>query len=988
MDASFVAEDRFDLSLLPDGPADAPGPELEERIMRTLQADGFIEGKTRPSLPRWSWAWVVILIAAVAAAAGGVALLVSELSSGGSSGGSSAGEALPGDPDGSLEGREGRVPATSANRPASDDKNATVSPADLQREFALPNELTPTGELILEGQVLDPDGLPVAGAKVTLNSIPTRSTLSDPSGLFSFGGLAEGVHWVFARRGSLVGGAIGFDLDADSRPLVLRMRAGTEVQFLIADASSGDPVKGARIELRDGAVRNEFSDQAGSAVFTGVAGPNGEVAISAAGYARHFELIPVPASSPNPIQIRVELGRGANVSGTVVDADGRGVPGARVLAKAVSRRAALSPLRRSAVFTDAQGRFTFDALTPDLYRFTGEHPDHATGVSRSRRIEAGRPVDDIRVQLGAATRMTGAVLDAAGGPVPFAYVRYAPAKQAGGGMLNRSKGGTVASTHADARGEFEFTGVPLAQLQVVAMDTSRFSEPIAVDTRPGVPVIGLRLVLSGGGRIAGRVVDAQGAPVPDVAVAVRAWSEGQTLQRARLLKPYSETLTDGGGGFAFDGLVEGTYTIAASWSPGQVNFHFESPTTVKTGDEDVNLTLSQPGGLEGRVVFADGSSPGRFQVAFKYQNSYYPFADPEGRFSIQPIDAGEVELTISGDSFATLAGISAMVRPGEVTDLGEIQVCPGRTIHGRVLGPQGQPVAGARVVCGSSLSSDGTSLIPRWNQRRYPEQQHQTRSDVDGRYRIVGLGPAGGVVMAEHGDLGRSLPVKIGPGEDIRQVDLTLVAFGSLEGRVTNNSKPEPVALVFVTHKDRPGHDVEVMTDSDGRYVITRLAAGQRVVYAKPLWLQGGAASKQVTVRPGEQVVVDFDLEYGQGVLRLTVQPLPGSDLSRTWVWMFPGQALASDGAQLKAALARVESKQMNQCDPGKACEFRNLLPGDYSLCAMPFSGDMDDPVLFAKVRAAFDQLQVICQLQRITSDEEPHTAVMNLPGMDPSVLE
>src|SRR5690606_40105670 len=106
----------------------------------------------------------------------------------------------------------------------------------------------------------------------------------------------------------------------------------------------------------------------------------------------------------------------------------------------------------------------------------------------------------VRIQFDAAARLTGRVVDGAGGPAPWAAVRVARATGGGG---NRE-------ALADEDGRFDIDGLPRAKMDVVAVAETASSKVVAVDL--AAPPEELTLTLDVAGQIGGTVVDGAGEP--------------------------------------------------------------------------------------------------------------------------------------------------------------------------------------------------------------------------------------------------------------------------------------------------------------------------------------------------------------------------------------------------------------------------------------------------------------------------------------------
>src|SRR2546423_14583815 len=78
---------------------------------------------------------------------------------------------------------------------------------------------------------------------------------------------------------------------------------------------------------------------------------------------------------------------------------------------------------------------------------------------------------------------------------------------------------------------------------------------------------------------------------------------------------------------------------------------------------------------------------------------------------------------------------------------------------------------------------------------------------------------------------------------------------GTVAGRVTDQANGQPLVGARVTIM---GTSLIAQTNAEGRYTLSRVPGGQLTVRASAVGY--GAASRVVTVNPGETVVVDLAL--------------------------------------------------------------------------------------------------------------------------------
>jgi hypothetical protein len=167
----------------------------------------------------------------------------------------------------------------------------------------------------------------------------------------------------------------------------------------------------------------------------------------------------------------------------------------------------------------------------------------------------------------------------------------------------------------------------------------------------------------------------------------------------------------------------------------------------------------------------------------------------------------------------------------------------GVPIEGRVLDPEGQPVAGATVLATDSPRSIRSELKP-----------FAVTTDADGRYRTWQCAPGRWYVVAVKPGHGPGMTLVNVAGTDLLQVDLRLTRPKPLTVRVTD-PEGQPIAGAWVlpdTWRGFRGLGVNLHTDATGRAVWPDAPEGD------PLDLYVGArgyrraGEQMVTVQPGE----------------------------------------------------------------------------------------------------------------------------------------
>jgi protocatechuate 3,4-dioxygenase beta subunit len=198
-----------------------------------------------------------------------------------------------------------------------------------------------------------------------------------------------------------------------------------------------------------------------------------------------------------------------------------------------------------------------------------------------------------------------------------------------------------------------------------------------------------------------------------------------------------------------------------------------------------------------------------------------------------------------------------------------ITVERGVTVTGRVLDPDGKPVAGATVA--PALTGSGNSLTG--------DTRFSVETGDDGKFQVV-LPASGGReynLIAHDGKFGQWRtwangvlpPFRTQPGEVVRDVVIRLTRPATVRGRVTDaNGRPVSSREVRASAADRLEnryYDPTVTTADNGSYELRFIRPGEHFIQVAPFWLDARQAaeetSRMLTLTPGElKEGVDFRL--------------------------------------------------------------------------------------------------------------------------------
>lgn len=834
----------------------------------------------------------------------------------------------------------------------------------------------PRGELRLEGQVIDETEAPVGGVTVVMSSNPPRQTTTEADGGFAFDALVGRPYTLVARGQGKVAGPVTAQLTATSDPVVLKLRAAPKLTVSVS-GTDGQPLDGATVELR-GIDDQRETTKGGTAVFATVVPGGYQLAAWADGKARTFQWIQIGDADQ---EAKLTLAAGAPVSGRVVDERGDGIAGARVRFSGASDWSQQASDRHDAAVSGTDGRFELPAMPAGTFRFVATHEDHAPGTSALITLDGKSPRTDVTITLGAGATVRGRVVDAANQGVASARVRIGAIAVNRRAMIFEPP----RQAYTNAAGEFELKGLPRRALAVVALHETGASQTAEIDTTNG-DVKDVVLALDVTGAITGVVVDPQGQPIEGAQVtAGPSFADNRTQVdfSAFRLRGFPQALTDAGGAWKLVGLAPGTYNVTATRPGAQRSFFGGDGVTANTGDTNVKIVLPPAGAVKGKVQLADGSTPPLFTISVGMRSQP---GNGDGTFLLDDLTPRQYELTIRGPTFQSRA-VEVTVEAAKTTDAGTITVEQGRQIAGHVYA-DGRPVAGATVYAGRIVFGNGTSSNAQFGPMGQGTKKDTT--DAEGTFQLSGF-PAGDItIVAEHETIGRSrgmrLPTLL-PGQT--ELVLNLEKFGALTGVLRQGGKPAEGVFVSCQSTTTPGAIYSVASGPDGSYRFDRLAPDIYKVSATLGMPMSGMKfySKQVEVPPGKEVAIDLAVEPGAVTLDVTLKAKTGT-VGVANVYLVSGTVTAATANELGLVMAAAGpgASQWVIVRRGEPARFAEVVPGTYSICAVPYPAEVRGMAAMTYAERHGDSLLASCKPINVNPapDTQAATLVVTLPPFIP----
>ncbi len=749
--------------------------------------------------------------------------------------------------------------------------------------------------------VWDESGDPVSGVAIQTRVAGTvLEVLSDAQGDFQFSQLAAGSYEavvIDAERVS-VESVYPFEVGEGqaSRVPDIRIREGARIIGRVTEHGSGRGVGGAtlRVTAQEGvarelrAPREVESGSDGGYVITGL--PGGTYRVLVSGPPGYFIREPFQVHGQQTVALMVgrgyegvnfTLSKGIVVAGRVHDPKGVPISGAEVTAIAETTE------NISVAETDGEGVFSV-TLPVDGGRME-LHAQKAGYLGEPLFLDSDVLSDttEIELVLSPASTIAGTVVDSLENPRAGATVSLA--------SVEEEKLTTIRTVTTERDGTFLYDFLEAGDYALQSGLFDRSAEGalegpgvLQITLAEGESIQGLRLVLGEDGEsISGRVTDQAGKPFQYAAIS--AWA------RAGMPR-VGYAHSDEGGFYSVPGLPAGEYIMAAQ-AP---RVSADRKRGVAAGSTGVDFVMVEPGVIAGQVLDASTRAPvTTFSFAVRHADEprvvhhlkFRQVQDPEGRFRVEEAGVGENTIFFRAPDHMDADFTVTQVLSGQTTAEQIFTLEPGLTIQGTVSSPDGEALAGVRV-----LAEVGTSPF-------YKVSDARAVTDRNGHFVIRKLEDATYTVVAIHPEF-TSAKVQAHPSSD-RSVNIVLGNGGVVEGSVSVAGVPKADASVSVTSGDQVNKSTR--TDARGEFRLagvlpgTALVRVQTGVHSSPEYRK---QERNVEVREGQSTEVHVDFPEANAYLQGTVYGLDSNPVAADVVLRVhtedgverKGQACGEDG--------------------------------------------------------------------------------------------
>lgn len=754
--------------------------------------------------------------------------------------------------------------------------------------------------------VRDGRGRPAAGAQAWIENDEIPAGVSDPQGRLSLAlpaGKRLAIRFL-AASGDAAESTLLFRAEAASKPVTVDLRSPERMSGRVLSLPDRLPVPGALVWLGRDVSNFARADRAGA--YSLALGSPGPARAAATGFFEDsFDGPPVPQGPSFGLRPKAFL------AGSVVDERGRPLAGVEIRARydagAARRPDALLRSSGGLVRSRETGLFRADRLVPGAaYELRFARDGFAPRVIQVTAPEAGMRPDPLRVVLSAGLTAGGRVLDRQNRPVSGARVELQPTVASDAvariRALRDPDPALSRKTSTDGTGRFEILNLAAGAFDL-SVRAAGFAEAriprIEIQDGPGPVDLGT-VMLEGEAAVRGLVRSNDGRPVEGAEIRI---VPSEPLPGDSSTAP--DALSDAAGRFEIRSQRPGARlklsAEKAGYAPAQVS------GVTAPSEEPILLVLSLRGSITGRVVDADSrpvagavlrAASTKLEMveglAIQGGSVVEGRSRDDGTFVIEGVEPGPVELTASGAEWQE-SSLQLRLPAGQNLDGVELVLHEAALVEGRVLGPDGTPVARAEI---------GRHEPPRPGEIRY--RQPLAVSDAEGHYRIDGLAPGRLSLAASHPTLGQGLrELDAQPGDNA--VDFELAGGQTVSGKVLDPSgSPVADARVSLRSSSSAGGPADASSEADGSFHFEGISPGS---YRLEAGKEGeGRTPQPVPITVAEAPLAGIVLELASlGTIRGRILGLTVDELAQVQVsagWGAGASAVGYDGTYRIADLA------------------------------------------------------------------------------------
>jgi len=561
--------------------------------------------------------------------------------------------------------------------------------------------------------------------------------------------------------------------------------------------------------------------------------------------------------------LTVRMARAATISGRVLDSKTKVPVAGATVNMFIPRRAAMGEINPS-TFTDAKGTFTL-LVAAGSYMIMAAHPSFDSQMADVTASLGQQTAKDF--SLSRFGRVSGVVVDEEKRPVAVASIGEDELPMRGMSPIRMMRGGSNRTVSGpDGRFSLRVAGDQDIRLRAVKKGLPP-AKGESLRVAPGDRKSGIVLVIPTGIAVTGKVKDANGDPLPGVAVSATETNDGGMggmMSRIVLGGFFGEeedlVRTSADGSFTLH-VKEGTYDFAfkrEGYAPKSVR----AQNVTVSGGVTIETTLEPAVEIAGRVTRGGAGVAGVSIVTMGTESN--AMTGPDGSFTLGNLSPGTVRLLLRKEDELVQEQKTFTAPARDVN----VELPIGGTVRGRVV-EKGTSKPVTAFTAGVSTSMSGGGMV-----RMSPPLNRSFTSD-DGSFTLEHVPPGAlNLIASAPGFAAARTNIEVQEGKVVSDVVLELEAGVKLVGKITDSSgspvtdaavmiRPSPTGSFAMTGSIR-----RTTTDANGEYVLDSLDAGEETISVSHA--KHSSVNKTVQLK-GRETRLDIQLAGGVRVTGVVV---------------------------------------------------------------------------------------------------------------------